>query len=344
MKIDRFHGNDEVAATLQGMVDRDRIPQTILLSGPEGIGKATLARRFASALLGDTAKIERDDLSLPDNAALIIDREKWTAEKRSDDPLLFSTHPDFLTFVPDGPLRQLTVQQMRALRERAPFKPLKGRYRVFLIDRLDRANEQAANSLLKTLEEPPEHLILLLTAQNPYDLLPTIRSRSILLEMTPLSPEAMSGFAREKGIVPGDRRLALAAGSPGQVLSVDLETYDKRRAAMLQLLSVASGQTPFADWPRIAESVSAGRSDKLDSYLEILYILLGDVLSLHFGQDRIRNPDIRRELQSLARKTDYEWIRKAVGKIDELVEFTRRNIQKGIALDGMIAELRPRGV
>ncbi len=73
-------------------------------------------------------------------------------------------------FRPDGPLRQITIEQMRLLKERAQFKPLQGKRRVFLIDQIDRANEQAANSLLKTLEEPPEHLILLLTAENPYDL------------------------------------------------------------------------------------------------------------------------------------------------------------------------------
>ena len=169
--IANFHGNAEVVATLDGMISRDRIPQTILIAGPEGVGKATLARRFAAALLGGAEKIELDDLSRAENTALLADREKWPAEKRAEDPLLFASHPDFVTFAPDGPLRQLSIQQMRELKERAGYKPLKGRYRVFLLDRLDRANEQAANSLLKTLEEPPEHLILLATAQNAYDLL-----------------------------------------------------------------------------------------------------------------------------------------------------------------------------
>ena len=118
-------------------------------------------------------------MSLESNVAAIADREKWTSEKRNEDPLLFSSHPDFVTFAPDGPLRQITIPQMRLLKERAPLKPLKGDWRVFLIDSIDRANEQAANSLLKTLEEPPPHLILIMTARNAYDLLPTIRSRAV---------------------------------------------------------------------------------------------------------------------------------------------------------------------
>ena len=336
--IDRFYGNPNVVKTLAGMIARDRIPQTFLLSGPEGVGKATLARRFAAALLGDTAKIERDDLSLPENLALISDREKWPAEKRGDDPLLFASHPDFLTFTPDGPLRQIGMQQMRLLRERAQFKPLRGRYRVFLIDRLDRANEQAANSLLKTLEEPPEHLVLVLTAQNSYDLLPTIRSRSILLQMSPLTPEDMSAFAQERGLSSTDRRIALAAGSPGMAVSLDLEVYDKRRAAMLQLLNVASGRAGFAEWARASEAIGAGRSDKLDSYLDPLYLLLQDLVVLQYGDGPVRNADIRSDLTAIARLTDFEWIRRILLKVDELVEFTRRNIQKNIALDAIVAE------
>ncbi|MGH9671847.1 MAG: AAA family ATPase [Bryobacteraceae bacterium] len=167
------------------MIGAGRIPQTILLAGPEGVGKATLARRFAAAVLGGASRIEQDDLSLEANRTLVADREKWPAERRNEDPLLFASHPDFVTFAPDGPLRQISIHQMRMLKERAQFGPLEGSRRVFLIDQIDRANEQAANSLLKTLEEPPPYLIVMMTAQNPYDLLPTIRSRSVMVHLAP---------------------------------------------------------------------------------------------------------------------------------------------------------------
>lgn len=331
--LNNFFGNREIADSLEDMITRRRVAQTLLLSGPEGVGKATLARRFAARLLGDSAKIERDDLSLESNASLIADREKWTAEKRNDDPLLFSSHPDFVTFAPDGPLRQISIHQMRLLKDRAPLKPLKGEWRVFLIDQIDRANEQAANSLLKTLEEPPPHLVLILTARNPYDLLPTIRSRAVGFRLSRLAEAEMREFIHSRGLDDAERRAKLAEGSPGVAVSLDLEAYDRRRATMLALLKVAAGVEPFGSWLKHSDAIAARRTEKLDVYLEMIYLLLEDVLRLANGVPVIRNDDVRGELEALARRVTFSWIRAAIGRVDELSGLVRRNIQKSLALD-----------
>jgi DNA polymerase-3 subunit delta' len=339
--FENFIGNVAVVQALEGAIRQSRIPQTILLSGPEGVGKATLVRRLAAALLGDAAKIEQDDLSRPENQAVISDREKLASDKRNEDPLLFSSHPDFITFCPEGPLRQISIQQMRLLKERAQFGPLKGKHRVFLIDGLDRANEQAANSLLKTLEEPPPYLILIATAQNAYDLLPTIRSRSVHFALAPLSEVEMASFGEGRGLTDSLRRMALTGGCPGAALTLDLPEYDQRRGVMLKLLEAASGRSPFGDWVRASEAIS-GKSEKLDQYLPVLYGLIEDILIVQNGAAGLRNIDIQRELAGLAESVTFEWLRKAVSKIDELVEMMRRNIQKGIALDALVLELRVR--
>jgi DNA polymerase III subunit delta' len=341
--FDNFHGNAKVAQTLFAMTRQERIPQTILLDGPEGVGKATLARRFAAAMIGGAEKIDQDDLSLEANAETIADREKWPSDKRNDDPLLFATHSDFLTFPPDGPLRQITIEQMRLLKERAQFKPLHGARRVFLIDHIDRANEQAANSLLKILEEPPEHLILLLAAENPYDLLPTIRSRAVSFHLAPLTNAEMKAFAAARDLGDLERRIALAAGSPGLAVSMDLEVYDERRTAMLKLLQAGAGSAPFGEWAKYAEAMAPRKLEKLDALLKILYVLLEDILLLAEGAGsggEIRNADIRRDLEALAGRVSFRWIRTAVARADELSELVRRNIQKTIALDALVVELR----
>ncbi len=335
-----FWGNAHVTHALERMVAQDRIAQTLLFAGPEGTGKATLARRFAARLLGDSAKIEQDDLSLSHNREIVTARERWPADKRNQDPLFFSTHPDFVTFAPDGPLRQISIEQMRLLKERAPFKPLHGSRRVFLIDHIDRAGEHAANSLLKTLEEPPEHLILLLTAENAYDLLPTIRSRAVPFWFAPLANEEMQEFAVARKLDEPARRIALAAGCPGLAVSLDLEAYGKRRAAMLALVEVAAGQAPFDAWIPYSEIIGRSKNEKLELYLKVLYELLRDLLVLRESQAAIRNEDARPRLESLAKKVTFRWLRTAVKKADELNELLRRNIQKTIALDDLILALR----
>jgi DNA polymerase-3 subunit delta' len=338
--FEHFWGNAHVTSALTRMTAQDRIPQTLLLAGPEGTGKATLARRFAARLLGDAIKIDQDDLSRLHNLEIVAARERWPADKRNQDPLLFSTHPDFVTFAPDGPLRQISIEQMRLLKQRAPFKPLRGNRRVFLIDHIDRAGEHAANSLLKTLEEPPEHLILVLTAENAYDLLPTIRSRAVPFWFTPLSNDEMKEFAAARELDQPARRIALCAGCPGLAVSLDLEAYDRRRAAMLALVEVAAGQAPFDSWIPYSEIIGRSKNEKLELYLKVLYELLRDLLLLRENQGAIRNEDARPRLEPLARKVSFLWIRTAVKKADDLTELLRRNIQKTIALDDLILALR----
>jgi DNA polymerase-3 subunit delta' len=179
-----------------------------------------------------------------------------------------------------------------------------------------------------------------MTARNPYDLLATIRSRAVPFGLSRLTDEEMRAFAAARRLDQSERRLRLAEGSPGVAVSLDLETYDRRRDAMLALLRVASGLEPFGTWLKHSDSIAARRNEKLDSYLDVLYVLLEDVLRLSHGITPLRNEDVRIQLEPLAQRVSFDWLRAAVGRVDQLVLLVRRNIQKSIALDAFAAELR----
>jgi DNA polymerase III subunit delta' len=142
-----------------------------------------------------------------------------------------------------------------------------------------------------------------------------------------------------RGLDHPERRENLADGAPGLAISIDLETYDRRRTAMLALLKAASGADTFGAWLKHSESIGARRTEKLDSYLEVLYMLLSDVLRITEGVPPGRNADIGNELKAVAARVSFDWLRQAVEKVDELVELVRRNIQKSIALDAWAVDM-----
>jgi DNA polymerase-3 subunit delta' len=109
---------------------------------------------------------------------------------------------------------------------------------------------------------------------------------------------------------------------------------------MLALLRVASGLEPFGTWLKHSDSIAARRTEKLDSYLEVLYVLLEDVLRAANGVTPLRNEDVRGQLEPLARRVSFDWLRLAVARVDEMALLVRRNIQKSIALDAFAAKLR----
>src|SRR5438067_13651901 len=110
----------------------------------------------------------------------------------------------------------------------------------------------------------------------------------------------MREFIRTRGLDNPERRMALTGGSPGAAVSLDLEIYDKRRAAMFALLKVAAGISPFASWLSHSETIGRSKSEKLDAYLKVLYELLRDVLVLREAGGEIRNQDLRAELDAIA--------------------------------------------
>jgi DNA polymerase III subunit delta' len=261
MGFDQFIGNPRIVTALRSMLRRERVPNALLFTGPRGIGKFTLARMFARA-----ANCERlqDDFCgecdtcrgigrLADPKPLI---EQGLAERgESADaamvervPLVVEPHPDVWAIFPD-PVRLRTpvarpmirVGQLRAVQRAAYFRP-QGRRRIFILDGADTMRWTDADVFLKILEEPPECATLILIAQRPDSLLPTIRSRCLQFHFAPVADEQVEEFLKsESELKSAQRKLAaqLSGGSPGVALEMDLENSERLRRDALRLIELS---------------------------------------------------------------------------------------------------------
>ena len=255
----------------------NRIPHAIVLLGPDGVGKTTLARTFASAILCER---NVDDACGSCRACVRVQH---------------GNHPDFLVvtrqpkkptaaarnvMVDDTDLKSfIVVDQIRELAVHAGYPPREGARRILLIDPADRMNDEAQSALLKTLEEPSSRTVLVLTASRPNLLLATVRSRCFAVTLAPMPTAALAAALVERGILAGDAaaRAALAGGLPGRALALDIEDQRARREQVLSgLEALARGPLALGELPELTKQLVGPDEPSFFEGLEIAQGLLRD--------------------------------------------------------------------
>src|SRR5947199_476673 len=210
MPFSDFHGNAETVHRLREMLARDHFPHAVVLAGSHGCGKYTLALMLARAMnclnpphtdglpdfCGKCANCTRigqaEDLDAR-FAEAVEARENLRETDKKETRLFVQTHPDVLVIPPDPPQMMIKVDQVRRVIETIYYRPAEGRERVYIFT--DSAfMKEAANSLLKVLEEPPDFATIFLLTENPGELLPTIRSRSMVMALSALSTEEIDQY------------------------------------------------------------------------------------------------------------------------------------------------------
>jgi DNA polymerase III subunit delta' len=359
-----FVGNERIVSALRGMLRRERVPSALLFTGPRGIGKYTLARMFAQAancerlkddFCGACSSCRRieplQNLAPLVEAGLAERGESSDAAAVERAPLILETHPDVWVLVPD-PVRLRTpvarpmirVGQLRAVQRAAYFKP-EGRRRVFILDSADTMRWNDADLFLKILEEPPESATLILIAPTPDSLLPTIRSRCLQFHFAPVATERVEAFLAEQRTArkANERRLAaqLSGGSPGAALSLNVEELTRLRKSVLRLLEQAIDGQNWADIFAATAQLAKQEQESFENILELIYSLVTDLLESSQGPRSVlpRNPDLRREIETLGQRIDEEWIRRATRGLDQLESRLRRNIGRQLGLDALMASL-----
>ena len=362
MGFSDFHGNAEIVRTLREMMARDHFPHAVILSGPQGAGKFTLSQMVAKAMnclerplsdglpdfcghCSNCLRIAEAD-NLEDRFAEAVEaRENLREADKRETRIFVQTHPDVLVIPPDPPQMLVKVDQVRHVIGEIYYKPVQGRERVYIFSDADFMKE-AANSLLKVLEEPPDFATIFLLTDNPSALLPTIRSRCMHLRLAPISTAEVERYLEKTRPEWKSRERTLVArvcgGGLGRARSFDLPAYVAARQDALTLLASAIGSKDHSDLFRVTDTYRSGAEGKsrTEQLIRTLYSLLEDMLFLKSGTpELVRNQDIPSELTRISEGLDFAWIVAAVQRLGELESGMRRNLLRSLALDSFATAL-----
>lgn len=323
MPLSSLIGNERIKKLLQRAVAERRIGQSLLMTGPRGVGKYQFAIALAQAL-----NCERP--SNGDACGKCIPCRKIAGGE----------HADVQTFTNEGTF--IKVDKMRDMSRDAQYKPYEGRHRVCIIDEADRMNLPSANSILKTLEEPPESTLIVLVTANPYRLPDTIRSRCQILNFAGLTAREIEEHLSTKANRPAEeaRLLArLARGSIGHALEINLDAYRQSRDRMLELIETLALSREVNKL--LSASEYLGRKlekDEFEHHLDAMMVLLSDLLYLKLsaGAEALTNADIIERLEIVAGKLTIEQITDWVDQIEEIFKAMPRNINRQLAMDAML--------
>jgi DNA polymerase-3 subunit delta' len=358
-----FLGNGQTVTHLRESMRAGRFPHSLILAGPRGAGKYTLALMLAKAFdclnptesdgLPDFCGICSNCTRIGDSAnleALVAEaveaRDGLRETDKRETRILIQTHPDVLIVPPDPPQLQIKIGQVRQVIHVAYYRPPVEAKRTFTIFTSSAFMREAANSLLKLLEEPPEHSSLILLTENPQEMMPTIRSRAMIHRLGAIPASDLESLLaqRRPEFKPADRALAarLAEGAVGRALTIDLGVYVSSRQDALVLLRTALREPDYTQLFHATESYRAGADgqEKTINLLRALGSLIEDLLLVVAGTPQlVRNLDLAAELERMAQGLTVDWIDGAARALAQVEQGMRRNLLRSLSLDAMAASL-----
>lgn len=221
MSFSDIIGHKKIIRALNAAIDEAKVGHAYLFTGPAGIGKKTLAKAFAMRLLC------HDKTANPDCLCTGCVRMRM------------DNHPDFITILPAG--NSIKIEQLRQLQHELFYRPLLGERKVCFFPDAELLTEAAANSFLKTLEEPPPGVVFLFTAVRSDLILPTIRSRCQVFQLFPVSDAEITEALVKRGmdLLEASERVKLSQGLPGNALNCLTEAQPGQFPALKEILSLS---------------------------------------------------------------------------------------------------------
>lgn len=323
---DEVLGHQQNKEFLQKLLKPGSRPHALLFYGMGGIGKKMLALHFAKTFL--CKSVAKKPCGICESCRLIdIENNSFA-------------HPDFYLLTAEEAGKDIKIEQVKEMAKQAAFAPVLSEHKVCIIDDAGQMTAEAANSLLKLLEEPPPGWLFILITQQAERLLPTVLSRVVRLRFDAPDSSAVQQILKARGITQNTQVLAaLAGGSPGRALSYNQADIFAIRREALDLLKKLPLQNPFGYIAALGWGEKYDRADALLLTEQFIY-LLRDVLLVQSGAGgRVYNTDIMAGLDGIAADWPLHTVRQGVNAAQEAWQNINKNVSVKNVLEALVLKL-----
>mgnify|MGYP005761826769 FL=1 len=312
-------GHEDIISHLQNAVKMNKVSHAYIFGGEHGSGKKLLASLFAMTLQCETQGIEPC--------------MQCTSCKKA----LSKNHPDIINITHEKP-NSIGIEEIRQqLIDDVAIKPYESRYKIYIINEAQKMTLQAQNALLKTIEEPPAYAVILLLADNPDSLLPTISSRCVILNLKPVSDNLVKSYLMERMHIPdyqAEVDASFAQGNIGKAERIATsEEYAEVMENSLRLVKYAQNMELY----ELVEAIKGMTADKdnIQDYLDIFSMWFRDVL-LFKATREVDTLVFRQEINYIkerAQKSSYEGLERIIDAIQTAGVRLKANVNSELTME-----------
>lgn len=324
-----FHdiiGHERIKEHFQKAIEYNKISHAYILAGEEGMGRKTIAKAFAMTLLCERSNREP------------------CLECHSCKQVLSGNHPDVLWVSHEKP-NSIGVDDIRLqINDTIFIKPYSSAYKIYIVDEAEKMTVQAQNALLKTIEEPPAYVIIILLTTNQESFLPTILSRCIQLKLKPLKNDVVGGYLMETMGVKesqADVYAAFARGNLGK--AIHLASSDEFQLMYRQVLNLLKNLKEM-DISMLLDSIKRLQEDHLDlnECLDFVQLWYRDILMFKVTRDMnlLVFKDEYTTVSNICQKSSYEGLEAILNAIEKAKVRLKANVNTELALELMLLTMK----